>query len=112
MAKLSMVQQFKNTINSIAPAKSIDKIRRSTNKRGNMEYDAEVIFDGHEGNSFGFSWDTKADDYLVYRSRIYRHDGYTSRRTEVFSPEYHRFGTLAMVTEFIKATWDNDESEW
>lgn len=112
MAKLSLIQQFKNTINSIAPVKSIGKIKRSVNKRGNTEYDAEVFFDGHDGNSFNISWDTKADDYLVYRSRIFRHDDYTSRRTEVFSPEYHKFGTLAMVTEFIKATWDNDESEW
>ena len=28
MAKLSLIQQFKNTINSIAPVKSIGKIKR------------------------------------------------------------------------------------
>lgn len=112
MAKISLSQQFQNNIASIAEVQSIGKMKRSKNKRGNMEYSAEVVFKGHENNSFQVSWDTKADDYMVYRSEIARNNGFITHRTEIFNKEYYRYGLLGEVSEFIKDTWDKQNPNW
>jgi hypothetical protein len=112
MAKISMVKQFESNINSVSEVKNIGKVKRSKNRRGNMEYSAEVIFAGHENNAFHFYWDTAVNDYLVCRSEVCRHDGFISHRTEVFNPEYYRNGNLAEVSAFIKETWDKQNPRW
>ena len=112
MAKISMVKQFESNINSVAEVYGRTKEKRSKNRCGNMEYSAEVIFKGHENNSFRFYWDTARDTYLVCRSEIFRNDGFISHRTEVYNPEYYRNGNLAEVSEFIKETWDKHNPNW
>ena len=112
MAKVSMVKQFESNINSVSEVKNILKVKRSKNRRGNMEYSAEVVFAGHEDNVFHFYWDTALNYYLVCRNEVCRHDGFISHRTEVFNPEYYRNGNLAEVSAFIKETWDKQNTKW
>ena len=112
MAKISLVKQFEANILSVAEVKIIGKEKRSKNRRGNMEYSADVIFKGHENNSFRFYWDTALNTYLVCRSEIFRHDGFVSHRTEVFNTEYYRNGNLAEVGAFVKETWDKHNPNW
>ena len=112
MAKISIFKQFESNINSVAKVYDMTKEKRSKNRCGNMEYSADVIFKGHENNLFSFYWDTDLNTYLVRRSEILRHDGFTSYRSEVYNHEYYRNGNIEEVSEFIKETWDNHNPNW
>lgn len=108
MAKVSIVKQFEAKIRSIAPVKSIERPKRGTNRRGNLEYKTSVVFEGHEKNEFRFYWDSEADYFLVCRSEIhYTADGTKYCSELLADPAFYLNGTLAEVGAFIKAHWDD-----
>lgn len=113
MAKISLIKQFEATIKSIGEVATLGKVSRKSGRLGHVEYHGDVVFAGHTDNSFRVYWDTVDNWYGAYRNEIVdMGGGFVSHRCELFSPEYHKAGSLEEVREFITAHWDSKNPKW